>query len=288
MKIKKWIDFLLYSNIFISVCAAGLTAETYRFVHSQINLGYIVFVFASTLALYNFPVFIQTNFSPEQSERHMWVFENKKMLIVLFVLAVIASGIFVFFFSLKFILCFVPVAGTAFAYFLPLHLRSITGLKAGIVALVWTCVTVVFPLLLIFDFNLADTFSNENSVLLLQNFLFIFPLCLIFNVRDIEADRQTGLKTLPVIYGTRATIVICLIFFVFFSMLVALSSSLREDRGVLLISATATAALILFASEKRSEYYYSLWVDGMILLQVGLVVGIKFFPKFFLSQLGTF
>jgi hypothetical protein len=42
----------------------------------------------------------------------------------------------------------------------------------------------------------------------------------------------------------------------------------------LLLSALPATGLMIFATEKRGDYYYTLWVDGMILLQaVFLFIG---------------
>lgn len=264
MKIQKWFDPVLYSNIFISVCAAAMAWQTFFLIHADVNWLFIAFVFSATLALYNFPVFIPENFSAERSERHQWVRTNKKLLVILFLIASAAAGLLSLSFPFKFILWFAPAALLALAYFFPqTQLRGIVLLKTLVVAFVWTCTTALMPLLLISDFQ----FSEISRTVLLENFLFIFPLCLIFNVRDIEGDRQAGVQTIPIIYGVKFTIGVCLAFFVLFSALSFFSSQLHEFRIGLLISAVVSAGLILFASEKRSDYYYSLWVDGMILLQ---------------------
>ena len=104
-----------------------------------------------------------------------------------------------------------------------------------------------------------------------QNFLFIFPLCVIFNVRDIEADRKAGVFTLQTLYGIGTTILFCLASLAIFLAVVFYSPVLSDHQEVLLFSGAASAVLILFASEKRSDYYNMLYLDGMILLQAALV-----------------
>ncbi len=248
-----------------------MTASAFLILHAQVSWLYTSFVFFSTLALYNFPVLIPENFSAESSERHQWVRAHKKPLSALFLFSSSVSGILLFFFSPEFSLWFAPVALLALAYFFPqTQLRGIAGIKTLIVAFVWTCTTAVFPLLLKSGFDL-HAFSGSNVTILLQNFLFIFPLCLLFNVRDIEEDRRVGVRTLPVIYGVKFTVLICQFFLAFFAALVFFSPSLKEVRTGLLLSGLLSAILILFASEKRSDIYYTLWVDGMILLQAILL-----------------
>ena len=279
MKGKKWLNLLLYSNIFVSLCAAAITAETYLLAHLEINFLYIFFVFSCTLVFYNFPslFFAEDAFSANQSERHKWILGNRKFLIISFALSLISAFITSFFFPLKFILLLVPTSLLAFAYFFPqTHLRNITGLKTIIVAFVWTMIAVFYPLLLSSDLELANFLRKMSGILILQNFLFIFPLCVIYNVRDIESDKKAGVRTIPVVYGVKTTVIISLLSLVLFSSVVMLSPFLLEERTGLLLSAVPTGVLLWFASEKRADYYYSLWIDGMIILQTGLVFGIKF------------
>jgi 4-hydroxybenzoate polyprenyltransferase len=252
-----------------------MTVETYLLMQDPVNWIYVAFVFTSTLVLYNFPTFTEANFLPEYSERHRWITENKNVVLAISIVAALASAILIFFFPLKFILWFVPLALIALAYFFPqTHLRRIAGLKAGVVTLVWTSVTAIYPLLLLSGFDVPRCFENESGMIMLLNFLFIFPLCVIYNVRDVEADRKAGVRTLPVIYGVKITVLVCLISLALFSWLVIITIADPEIRACFLFSAAATSALLLFASEKRSDYFYSFWIDGMILLQALLLMAV--------------
>lgn len=275
VKIKTWAHFLLFSNIFISVCAASMAAGTYLLLNATVNWIFIVFVFSSTLALYNLPVFIPGNFSSGGSERHQWVFAQKKMLMFICLIAAVISGTLLLFFPIKFMFWFAPVAILSVAYFFPqTQLRGIAVVKTIVVAFVWTCTTAVFPLLLNSGFD-RHCFNEPNATILLQNFLFVFPLCLVFNVRDIEADKRVGVRTLPVIYGVKFTIAVCLVFLAVFIALVILSPFLEDAQAGLLLSGLLASFLILYASDKRSDIYYTLWIDGMILVQVILLVCIR-------------
>ena len=266
------LNLFLYSNLFISVCAAAMTAETYLLIHANLNWFYIAFVFFSTLALYNFPVLFTSAFSADGPERHQWVWNHRRLLAVLCFVGSIAAGALSLFFPLKFTGWFIPIGLLALAYFFPqTRLRGITILKTVLVAFVWCCTTTVFPFLLASDFQLPHSLVSGNGTVLLQNFLFILPLCLVFNVRDIEADLRAGIRTIPGLYGVNTTVFLCTIFFALFFVLVILSPALWEYRESLLISGFFAAGLTLFASEKRGEYYYMLGVDGAILLQAILL-----------------
>ncbi|MFI5164124.1 MAG: hypothetical protein ACHQHP_02635 [Bacteroidia bacterium] len=275
MRAFKYItDLFLYSNIFISFCAAAITIETYLLRIAEINWMYVSFVFFSTLVFYDFPslFFAGEAFSADESERHIWIKENKKFLGFFLALGSIGVAVTAFFFPMKFILSFIPTAIIAFAYFFPqTRLRSIAGLKAGVIAFVWTAVSCIYPMLLHSfpesDFN--NFFYGYNGLLMAQRFFFMLPLCIIFNVRDMEADRSAGIRTIPLAYGISVTKVICLVSLFLFTAFLRFPFGKIEI--VLIVSAIVSAIFILGASRSRSEYFYSFWIDGMILLQAGVV-----------------
>jgi len=265
--LKSILDFFLYSNLFISVCASAFTIETYLLVQSEINWLYILFVFASTFALYNFQRLFYTGktFGESKSVRHRWIFVQRKLLLILSAVALTGIAILFFFFPLKFILWFSILGLLSLSYFLPFtNLRSIPLVKAALVALVWTCITYYFPLLL-------NSLDAENWQEATSRFFFLLSLAVAFNIRDIEIDRKSAVKTLPVIFGEQPTKILCVVFILIFSLLVIFSGYNLKIQIGLLSSAVLTAILIFTASETRSEYFYSLWLDGMILLQAGLV-----------------
>jgi 4-hydroxybenzoate polyprenyltransferase len=271
--LRSILDFFLYSNLFISLCAAAMTAESYLLSGNDINRLYVLFVFASTFALYNFQrLFYSVNASGESSSvRHHWIAENKKLLWVLTIIALSGVLLITFYFPLKFILFFLPFGLISLSYFLPFtNFRSIPFIKAMLVSLVWTCVTYYFSLLLIgLQKNNDISFAGgyEGSI----RFLFLLALAVAFNIRDIGIDRSSGVNTIPVLFGERVAKIVCLVFLLACSVLVIFSDySLKVQIG-LLASVLVTAILIFNARESRSEYFYSLWIDGMIALQFLLV-----------------
>jgi len=263
-QLKSLLDFFLYSNIFISLCAAAMTVETYLLFHLEINWFYAGFIFSSSVVLYNYPsLFLSGN--EQHSERQRWIFSNKKIIRCISIPALISTSVFIFFFPLKLILWFAPVSVLSFAYFLPItNLRAIPVLKAAVVALVWTCITFYFPLM----FSPLSIWRGAGGE---ARFFFLLALAIAFNIRDIDIDRNAGIKTLPAIFGIQKTKIACVFFLFVCFALIIFTPCEAAIKSALLLSAITTAALIGFASEKRSEYFYSFWMDGMILLQFLLV-----------------
>lgn len=277
--LKTFLDFILYSNLFISVCAAAATTQTYLQRFQEINWIYLTFVFFSTLVFYLLPslYFTEKAFSANESERLKWIREHKNILRIFLAAGIIGVTTTVFFLPIKFILYFLPAALIAFAYFIPpANLRRFIVLKAVIIALVWAAVTCVYPLLLhsFPELSFRYIFYGMNGLLIGQRFIFILPLCIVFNVRDIEADKAAGVRTLPLAFGVDAAKISCLTLLFLFTAFLPFPFGKTEIQ--LVISAVVTALLILKMSRSSSEYFYSLWIDGMILLQAILVAAMHY------------
>lgn len=270
---RKYWNFILYSNVFISLCAAAYTMEMYLLARKSIDWYYVFFVFFSTLAFYIFPALQTGNFMNEHSERHTWVRSHTILLRIFFTLSLLAIVLIVLFLSIEFIFVMIPIAIIAFAYFIPqTHIRSIVFLKTTIVAFVWTVITSLFPFLLLFQFNFANFLAEDRWLIVLQNFFFMYPLCLIFNVRDVEADKGVGVSTFVGIYGIHNTILFCTCSLIISFILVYISNFSAIAKWVIYFSISLSASIIGFASTKRSDHYYSLYIDGMILLQASLII----------------
>lgn len=265
--LKFFLDFFLFSNIFISLSAAALTVESYLLFNAEINWLYTGFVFSSSIVLYNCPSLLFSG-TEHDSQRQRWILLNKKLIRIITIGAFAATCGMVFFFPFRLILWFVPVTILSFAYFLPItNFRAIPVVKAVAVAFVWTCVTYYFPLFL-FSGSFTDGKGWSETV----RFSFLLALAVAFNIRDIEIDRRADVKTFPVIFGIRKTKIISVFFTLIFCISVFLTSYSAGVKSVMFFSAFITAVLISFASEKRPEYFYTLWMDGMILFQFLLVL----------------
>ncbi|NYT00211.1 MAG: UbiA family prenyltransferase [Methanocellales archaeon] len=77
------------------------------------------------------------------------------------------------------------------------RLKDITGIKNIVVALSWAVLGAFIPL----------TVSFRGYILMILIFYFFFIKCFIntvvFDVRDIEGDKMSGVRTIPVFFGRR-------------------------------------------------------------------------------------
>ena len=268
------LDTLLYSNFFISLCAAAMAGET-CLLHDMVPDPFLlILVFSATIVFYCLPslFFARTAFSPNESERHLWIIRNRRILAGVFLTGVAGTAFSLLFLPWKLFFWLALVALPGFAYFMPAtYLRKIPIVKAATVAMVWIGMTTFLPLLIIHDFQLKEVFSPDNEKIGLMNFLFVLPLCIIYNVRDIELDRKARVHTLPVLFGVFPTILLCLISLAGSAVVIRFSGFPVTLQCGLYASLLVTGIVISFASRDRRDSYYSLWVDGMILLQTLMI-----------------
>ena len=156
------------------------------------------------------------------------------------------------------------------------RLREIPYLKIFVITFVWTWTTILIPV----------TAEGINSIdasvveLFAQRFLFIFAITIQFDIRDMKADRQAELKTLPLLLGHGNAKLISVIALII-SFIVSVFSSLNAQNTYVLLALVISVILTLFfitRNEKAfpGKYYYH-FLDGALLFQGVLVLMFYFF-----------
>jgi 4-hydroxybenzoate polyprenyltransferase len=140
-------------------------------------------------------------------------------------------------------------------------LRNIPLLKLFLIAYVWASVTVWLPLLAAG----WPIMAPEGWLLFLQRFLFILPLTIVFDIRDIERDKTTATLTLPRLLGVRRAKIIAFGVLLLYMLLVALTQE-GENRLALLFCGVMYGILIGLTDENRSEYFYAIAGDSILIL----------------------
>ncbi|GAC1385457.1 MAG: hypothetical protein NVSMB45_14290 [Ginsengibacter sp.] len=95
-----------------------------------------------------------------------------------------------------------------------------------------------------------------------------------FDIRDMQVDKNSGINTVPVIAGKLKSIKIAYLLLVVFVLISILENFLVPDAGQLaamIISAAITGLLISKKGEKHDDMYYLAGIDGMMILQAFIV-----------------
>jgi 1,4-dihydroxy-2-naphthoate octaprenyltransferase len=112
-------------------------------------------------------------------------------------------------------------------------------------------------------------------LIFLRRFIFIFILCLLFDIRDTEIDRREKIATLSVKLGINRSYRLCYLLLVLFIALSITQFILLPDTGQLitmLLSTTAAIITIEYSKKNNSDVVYLALIDGMMLLQALLVI----------------
>jgi 4-hydroxybenzoate polyprenyltransferase len=264
------LDLVLYTSVFTACCATGLFMATERLINGVVpNLFTHIhlFVFGSTLLVYNAPrIFRKPKFS-QPLRRWYFVFFFVGLLTAVTGLAglswvLVAGGVF--------------IAAFTFAYSLPLlpfknkkRLRDFGWLKILVLAGVWTSVTSLLPILC-WHKSIAD-YPFE----ILLRFVFIFALCIVFDIRDIATDRRNRIETLPYKVGLKNSyrlIDAAIALFIVLSIVQYMRYPVESRLVAAIVTGMTTKLVVVYLRCKPSDRAYLLLADGMMLFYAALVL----------------
>ncbi|MDZ7880325.1 MAG: UbiA family prenyltransferase [Saprospiraceae bacterium] len=240
------------------------------------------FIGSATFFLYNLhkPV---TYFLRKQFIHNQRFTKTKVFQIPLSILTIL-SGIYCvfFFFSLPSTLQFflVGIAFLSLGYVLPIlgkgrRLRDVAYIKIFLIALVWAAMTVGLPYLIVKNTVNPMCFWQ----LFIERSCFIFALCIPFDIRDMDWDRQTNVKTIPLSIGVKnakiwgisaLTLAILLVFLLKDATIYTFSQFLIQSSLYVL-----TMFIVSITNSKRSDYFFYGLIDGLIFVQ-GLLLFLVF------------
>lgn len=279
---KQALNFLLFSNVFIALCAVSQGIISYWLLGIKPDKYVLGLLFFSTLAIYNFSILLS---KPEKSEnssflRARWIFSHHRLMIGLFIISVLSLIPFAIHLNTYSLILMLGLGLISIAYNLPIFgipgkkfgLRNIPGLKLFIIGAVWAGSTVLLPILEIEGSGTLNI-SNKGTILLFfTRFLFIVAITIPFDIRDLFQDQNNALKTLPVIFGEKKSLFLCQLFLAtsLFS-LYAYTEKLDANFWAIALSIFVSGWLILKSRWKKNEYYYFLLLDGTMILQLTIL-----------------
>jgi 4-hydroxybenzoate polyprenyltransferase len=153
--------------------------------------------------------------------------------------------------------------------------RNILVIKNIFLAAVWAGATAWLPLIS----KTAELHSLDMIFICLKRFFFVLPLAIVFDVRDQYSDLKSNVKTLPNQVGINATKNFAFLSMLFFVIVVflhkksmeAIASPLLDFSIPLYISAVITSVFIFMINGSKKNLYYTLIIDGSMILQFLLV-----------------
>ena len=260
--------FIFSHSIFIACCAVAMCLETYLLFRQAPNLTILLIVFLATICSYNFYWLISKwNFS----KNRQFFFTGVDNIGYLILLGLSLLGLLL---QYKVLLTlWVPIAITAaltLLYCLPLVgfknlvLRKGNGfVKTFLLAFTWAVVTVIFPLWEQSSIELKSVF------LLINRFMFVLLLCILFDLRDAAVDKQLSIYSIatdyPISYVKRLWWIVFAVFVASVGILFYFTGFTTYIISHLLTSVALAVVYILATNKKRGYYFYYFVVDGLML-----------------------
>lgn len=256
------------TNLFIALAAAASTLVTYAFYDSPPDYNLVTFIFFATLFTYN----IQRRLgSLEVSDTHR---KTKTAFIAIALIGMISFGL-----RLSIIeLIGLSIAGVlSIGYAVPCipfkgklwTIREIPYMKIWVIVLAWIAGTSIVPLIAVVNLSAFDD-RISTALFIIQQGAFILALTVPFDVRDLRAD-YPSFRTLPMVMGVGKAIRFAqnamIIAFVaaFFNYLIGFFAF--PEMLVQLFISLIGYFLVRRGKQVRKPLYYSIALDGMIILQ---------------------
>lgn len=277
--IRKGIDLLLYSNIYIAIAAVALTWQTQLILFNEFHFDTLsILVFFATMFIY-------------ASHRLVGLFSVKKFIKegrfhiintykkhIWFYTAIAIIGLTYAFFQVSFRiqLALVLPGIISLGYVIPflsfrknrkLRLRDLNWIKIFLIAIVWAYVTVILPIAEVRNIIWSDLF------IFIERAIFIFMITLPFDIRDLKVDQYNKVKTIPAVYGISFTMKLVVGCFIFLLLLAVANYLLIPESPIyfaaygLWLSLISTYIFIRISINKTDDYYFTGLLDGTMWLQ---------------------
>jgi 4-hydroxybenzoate polyprenyltransferase len=242
---------------------------------------YLFLIFFATLFEYNLHRFITvvTHGQALKSDKHKWVREHLYGFYWLVFISVLGFVVVAFLAKKEVLIALAPIAAITLFYSLPVfekkrtlfRLREIPFLKIFLIAFVWSSSTILLPVI-----HSGQTFGLGHVLsMLAERFLFVLAITIPFDIRDMEADKQAGLKTLPLLLSENRSLAISYwSLLAFFLLSFFHYGSLNHWHVVVALGISAATTFVFLRSEKirNLPYYHYGILDGSMILQGVLVL----------------
>jgi 4-hydroxybenzoate polyprenyltransferase len=256
----------VYANIFIAICALSQVFLTYHLFPIPVNFennSYLVFVLLCTFLQYNVQRgYHVVNESHNNSPRSLWTIQHKKTMLVSLAISLVA----VLFLCNKLsnlsigIMVGAEVISTLY-YLQPFNLRRHGYIKPFLISFVWVISCSLVPLIE------NDLLTPHSVWFLASQFVFISVLCMLFDIKDNEADYLSGVNTYANRFGVTVTKIICasLVIIGFTCFYIFNNDSVFLIKSIIL--RLLLLGTILYTNDNRHGFYFYLWIDGLLILQ---------------------
>jgi 4-hydroxybenzoate polyprenyltransferase len=240
-----------------------------QYLFGIVDYNFLLFIFASTICSYGFHALVNSTAS-STNNREKWNYKNRKHLFI----SILLSGMVVVVTSFHYLNNIFPILlafFSAFIYSAPnlsfkpfIWLRKIAFGKTIYLALVWTYITAILPLWL-----QNQNFNDHQILLYVANrFFLVYAICILFDNRDLQADKIKGVKTITSFFSNKyiQEIYYCSLIA---SILIAVGINLdgkHLEENIYLIIAPIIGLLLYQKSTQSHGLFYDFGLDGLMMM----------------------
>jgi len=273
----KLFNFLIKNNIWIALISLSNVVYFQLIFSGKVEVTYALVVFTGTLFIYNLHRYLKKS----NTIRIIEIINENKSLILFAILSVL----FIVFdfvglrlvdiprYSPVILLLFALGSAGTIIYLLSSRMelpwKKYTIIKPLSLTVIWFLLVALIPLI-------HHTSPWEHWGKLTHFFLVLFAICLVFDIKDLDIDRQGHINTIANVYGVQFTRRFALVLLVL-SILVTffIHASWNYRIGLMGISLLTMFAIKNVNEQNKSDYYY-LWLDGLLglFLPVLLICGL--------------
>lgn len=260
--LKMFIEYLAYLNLVIAFSAFTIAAGGAKIIGIDNYWEYGLFVFFATLFVYNIQRFTNVN-KDSTAPRMKWMYVHRKLVFSSISISLIFSSYYFiklmegFDFTVILIMS-IPAIISLF-YIVRIgkrNLREISYVKTHSIALAWTTVLLIFPLI-------NENLYNPKLLIffILPHYLYFLGVAATFDINDLKVDPLTQ-RTIPQIVGFQHTKKVATILLIISGF--GISYYLFSPFIVLAIC--TQMLLIISVTDNRPHYYFNIYIDGAISL----------------------
>lgn len=293
--IMPWIQRIIFSDIYISFGAVCFAYANMLLMGVRMKNfpSLLILIGAATMFIYQFSRWIAfKNSLGSLSQDLLFQWMRKNQSIVLFLLAFSAFVVLAMAFFIRIevlsVLCILGLI--SFLYNLKIRvrnkiitLRKIPFAKIFMISLVWSVMAVLLPWTNIYGWQ----FETKMCMLLCIQFLFIFIITLPFDMNDLEADKEMGIYTIPMVIGDKASkellaALSCLYLLLLYGWILQFNEFLPEYK-IFMIGIVALVFALLYKtiirSRRADKWQIMLWYDGSLILYALIAAFAHFIPE---------
>ena len=280
---ERFLKLIIYPSIWVAAAIASLGFYT----QELLNLGHdwqaITLIFVTALIPYNLDRIFDSYVQKIPDDKAQ-LFFRKPYVWVLLIAAIASTAILLYKAPIE--VRYVSLVGIVpLLYGTPLfpvykskwrwyRLKDIPGSKAWIVGSVLTYAVIALPLAYAkVKFDLAAGFAT------LFMFVFIVTNSHVFDVRDLDSDREKGVITLPVIIGIKTTKIVltAMNLLMLLTIIGAWTNDILVFRPEIILAVLANLIYIWAIDYNTPRWVYSIWIEGCLFLPIIGYIALKLF-----------